>query len=271
MSELVAEIQSLSVAETGSRVERDSTSPIAELEEQSDDVAATRTRTTTPTIIEATHTGVDSDDDADDETEALNDHEHGSEEQIMYADEALAVEKSIETSMRAKEEGNEHFRSRRFDEAIDSYSMSIDHCPLDETNKSNLATFYGNRAAAYFAVEEYDLVIEDCTSALELNPEYFKVLLRRQLTYEKIDRIDEALVDAKRMQELNPAFPNISVKVRALQAEHDKRLEKMKDEALGKLKDLGNSILSNFGMSLDNFKMNQDPATGSWNISMGNK
>ncbi len=40
----------------------------------------------------------------------------------------------------------------------------------------------------------------------------------------------------------------------------------MKDEALGKLKELGNSILGNFGMSLDNFKMTQDPATGSWNI-----
>ena len=40
----------------------------------------------------------------------------------------------------------------------------------------------------------------------------------------------------------------------------------MKDEALGKLKDLGNSILGNFGMSLDNFKMAQDPTTGSWNI-----
>ena len=35
---------------------------------------------------------------------------------------------------------------------------------------------------------------------------------------------------------------------------------------LGKLKDLGNTILGNFGMSLDNFKMTQDPATGGWNI-----
>jgi len=31
----------------------------------------------------------------------------------------------------------------------------------------------------------------------------------------------------------------------------------------GKLKELGNSILGNFGMSLDNFKAVQDPATGS--------
>jgi hypothetical protein len=43
-------------------------------------------------------------------------------------------------------------------------------------------------------------------------------------------------------------------------------MQKMKDEALGKLKDLGNTILGNFGMSLDNFKMVQDPSSGSWSI-----
>ena len=53
---------------------------------------------------------------------------------------------------------------------------------------------------------------------------------------------------------------------RRLQIQYDDKMNKMKDEALGKLKELGNSILGNFGMSLDNFNMKQDPATGSWNI-----
>jgi hypothetical protein len=35
----------------------------------------------------------------------------------------------------------------------------------------------------------------------------------------------------------------------------------------GKLKELGNSILGRFGMSLDNFAAVQDPATGSYSIS----
>ena len=46
------------------------------------------------------------------------------------------------------------------------------------------------------------------------------------------------------------------------------QMEAMKDEALGKLKELGNSLLSNFGMSLDNFKLNKDEAGGGgYNIS----
>ena len=46
----------------------------------------------------------------------------------------------------------------------------------------------------------------------------------------------------------------------------DERNEKLKQEMLGKLKEVGNKILGKFGMSVDNFKMVQDPATGGYSI-----
>ena len=46
----------------------------------------------------------------------------------------------------------------------------------------------------------------------------------------------------------------------------DERNEKLKQEMLLKLKEVGNKILGKLGMSVDNFKMVQDPATGGYSI-----
>ena len=180
----------------------------------------------------------------------------------------IVVEKSIVLANEAKEEGNSCFRVKDYDNAIAMYSRAIVLCPTDDEHKDTLAVFYGNRAAAYFSVDEYECVVDDCAGALELKPDYVKVLMRRSQAYEKLGKVDDALADARKAKELDPAFPKIGATVQRLEKESEVRMNKLKDEAMSKLKDLGNSILGNFGMSLDNFKMSQDPATGSYNISM---
>jgi tetratricopeptide (TPR) repeat protein len=176
------------------------------------------------------------------------------------------TEKSLAAANISKEEGNNHFRIKDYDGAISSYTSAIKLCPTDDENKETLSVFYGNRAAAYFTVEEYECAVDDCSSSLEINGDYVKVLMRRSQAYEKLTKPEDALIDAKKVLELDPSFPKINATVRRLEVECDERMTKMKDEALGKLKGLGNSILGNFGMSLDNFNMKQDEATGSWNI-----
>ena len=43
--------------------------------------------------------------------------------------------------------------------------------------------------------------------------------------------------------------------------------EQEMNEMIGKLKDLGNSILGKFGLSTDNFKVQKDEKTGSYSIN----
>ena len=53
--------------------------------------------------------------------------------------------------------------------------------------------------------------------------------------------------------------PKLSFELDTLERLKKEKFEKMKDEVLGNLKNLGNKFLGNFGMSLDNFKMTQNP------------
>jgi len=130
-----------------------------------------------------------------------------------------------------------------------------------------LSVYHCNRAASLLHLCRYEEAIEDCNIALLLNSKYTKALIRRMTAYEKIDRVEEALRDAKEALSLDKNSMGIRKHVSRLQKIEDERMKKLKEETMGKLKDLGNSILSNFGMNLDNFKAEKDPNTGSYNIS----
>jgi predicted nucleotide-binding protein len=67
--------------------------------------------------------------------------------------------------------------------------------------------------------------------------------------------------------ELEPGNRSAREGIARLEAAAKERDEKLKADMLDKLKGLGNTILGKFGLSIDNFKAVQDPATGSYSIS----
>lgn len=117
---------------------------------------------------------------ADDETAESKD---ASEENRSPAERAAAV----------KLRGNKYFKGGKFDLAIQCYTEAIELCPED--NKTDLATYYQNRAAAYAQQENSEQVIEDATKAIELNKKYSKAFMKRARAYELLNRKEDCLRD----------------------------------------------------------------------------
>ena len=101
--------------------------------------------------------------------------------------------------------------------------------------------------------------------AIELDQTYVKPLYQRMTILREEEDYEMALVDAKKIEEIDPCFKGIGQTVRELDQLHKEKFDKMKDEVMGGLKQLGNMFLGNFGMSTDNFKMEQNP-DGTYNM-----
>lgn len=86
------------------------------------------------------------------------------------------------------------------------------------------------------------------------------------LAYKKKESYDLALKDAKTLKEMKFDSVNMNATIAELEEAEKKKMEKFKTETLGQLKNLGNTLLGKFGVSLDNFKLNPN-ADGSYNIS----
>jgi hypothetical protein len=112
-----------------------------------------------------------------------------------------------------------------------------------------------------------------CTQALKLDPLYTKALLRRAQANEKMSTstsMTESLEDYKKLKKTNVDTYTLRECQRAereLPNKIKEKMEKEKEEMMGKLKDLGNTLLGKFGLSTDNFQMQPDPS-GSGGYSM---
>ena len=175
-------------------------------------------------------------------------------ELIKIRDEVLAL----------KDTANFHFKAGDSSKAMEIYTESIQLCKLHLNDLRSI--LYANRAACYVKISEFKEAEEDCNLAIELDSQYVKVILRRAYVREKLDKLTPALEDYKRVLELDSGQASAREAVNRLPEQILIQQEKMKEECMAKLKDLGNLVLKPFGLSTENFKMNQDPTSGGYNI-----
>uniref|UniRef100_A0A4W6E403 Tetratricopeptide repeat domain 1 n=1 Tax=Lates calcarifer TaxID=8187 RepID=A0A4W6E403_LATCA len=146
-----------------------------------------------------------------------------------------------------------------------SYTEALVLCPVCFSRER--AVLFSNRAAARLHLDLKDQAISDCTRAIELNPDYVRALLRRAELYEQTEKLDEALEDYKKVLDQDPNQTIAKQACMRLPQQIQERNEKLKEEMISKLKDLGNMILRPFGLSTRNFQVNQDQNTGSYSIN----
>lgn len=95
-------------------------------------------------------------------------------------------------AIKAKEQGNELYKQRKFDEALNAYSKAIELDPND-------ITFYTNKAAVYFEMNDYEKCISECEKAIEVGREnqadfklVAKAYARMANAYVKLENYDKA-------------------------------------------------------------------------------
>lgn len=168
---------------------------------------------------------------------------------------------SAEEAASCKEEGNKLYKSKDYAGACLQYAKAASsaHARAEERAK-----YLANLAAAQLAQGEYELVEKSATLCLELDSGYRKARERRLTAREALQNYRGALSDAK---ELGCAPGKLAQLERRAAAKEKADTEK----AMGELKGLADSFLSNFGMSVNDFQANKDPNTGGYSISMNNK
>ncbi|KAI8565778.1 hypothetical protein RHMOL_Rhmol03G0288100 [Rhododendron molle] len=214
----------------------------------------------------------------DDSLEAVSDEE--------------SIQKALAEANDAKVKGNRMFGDGQYEEALSEYGLALQVAPDVPTSVEIRSICHANRALCYLKLKKrrvealmrhlekarqpisncrkegkYEESIKDSTKALELNPNYVKALLRRGEAHEKLEHFEEAIADLKKVLELDQSDFQVRRTIQRLEPLAAEKREKMKQEMIDKLKDMGNSVLGRFGMSIDNFKAVQDPNTGSYSIS----
>ncbi|XP_016336524.1 tetratricopeptide repeat protein 1-like [Sinocyclocheilus anshuiensis] len=207
------------------------------------------------------------DSDSEFKEEMVNVNEHD-EEYLRELEKDLTEEEKEsrrKESLELKEKGNTQFKSGEHIEAEESYTAALRVCPVCYSKERSI--LFSNRAAARLHQDKKDSAISDCSKAIELNPNYVRAILRRAELYEKTDKLDEALEDYKTVFEKDPGIPAAREACMRLPRQIEERNEKLKEEMMSKLKDLGNMILRPFGLSTSNFQVNQDSNTGSYSVN----
>ena len=190
----------------------------------------------------------------EEKTEKTNEINNSSdEEKIELSQEEIKVIEDKIISERKK--AGELYKSGNYTQALNIYSLLLQDAKKAKL-KEQLVILNCNKGICFNKLMEKEKALECFSQALKYNPTYSKALCNRMLLYNSKGDYLEALDDYNKLKEIDyNLWKNYSGMEYELQIKAENKKKEMTNEMLGKLKDIGNSLLGNFGISLDNFKM----------------
>lgn len=122
-------------------------------------------------------------------------------DQVIAGSHIIMSATSLESSKHSKDAGNEHYKNKRYKEALNCYTEALNTCP-SEAKDENIV-FLKNRAACYLQLKQFNKALEDTTSVLKQAPSDVKTLYRHAQALEGLKRLPEALKCIKTLLSIN--------------------------------------------------------------------
>lgn len=108
----------------------------------------------------------------------------------------LTTAEALKQANQEKDKGNECFKIGEYNEAFKHYTNSVNHQPILGS--------YTNRALVNIKLNKYEDAIDDCNSALKIEPCNIKALLRKAQALELLKNFAEALHIAEYIITIDP-------------------------------------------------------------------
>lgn len=139
---------------------------------------------------------------------------------IVEENKVKAQKMNATPSTAAKLEGNEFYKKGLFPEAIECYSRAYG---LAKTSQEKIDAL-NNRAACQYQLRAFKQVIADSSEVIELDPNNVKALLKRGLSYESLEKIEQGLEDMRHLQSISPGIQQVTAAITRLN-----RMKQMKE------------------------------------------
>ena len=98
--------------------------------------------------------------------------------------------KEIKTAEEWKKEGNDAYKNKQYEKAIQAYSEAI-------ALNGNDHSYYSNRAICHFNIQNFLECCNDCDECMKINPKFTKAMRRKGMALIEMLKFAEAVFNFK--------------------------------------------------------------------------